>query len=149
MRYGYLCQEHGAIDSLTRADFIFCPMCSEDGIDREARRDWHFIIDSSFEPYWAPSFGQVITSRTHAKDLAKIRSEEQTLRTGIPHNYEVIDTHDDEAAGVNTEHKKAIQEETRRHAVNGAAWSQERFAEIQKVKDEKRAERVGSDLSDD
>lgn len=141
MRYGYTCQEHGSIESVTRADFIFCPMCDEDGIDREARRDWRFIIDTSFEAYWAPSFGQVVKSRTHAKDLAKIASEEQTLRTGIPHDYAVIDTHDDAAAGVNTEHKKEIQAETRRHAVNGAAWSQERFAEIQRQKDAKRAER--------
>ena len=127
MRYGFICQQHGEFETNFRADAAWCPY----GTDmHEAKRDWAFIVDSSFEPYFAPSFGTVVKSRTHAKDLAKIASEEQTLRTGIPHNYEVIDTHDDEAAGVNTEHKKHEMENTRRFAVNGAAWSQERLAEI-------------------
>ena len=106
-----------------------------------AKRVWSFIVDSSFEPYYAPSFGCVVNSRTHAKDLAKIASEEATLRTGIPHNYEVIDTHDDEAAGVDTEHKKHVLDETRKFAVNGAAWSHERLAEINAAKAQVTAER--------
>lgn len=114
---------HGPILSETRSDFIQC--CSQ-----VAKRDWRFRLDTSFEPYFAPSFGQVVRSRTHAKDLAKIASEEATLRTGIPHDYAVIDTHDDAAAGVDTAHKLDVLDETRRHAVNGAAWSKERVAEI-------------------
>src|SRR5271166_6325103 len=137
MRYGYRCAEHGPIDSVVRADFLWCPMCDEDGIARRALRDWRFRADMSFEAYFSPSFGTIVKSRNHAKDLAKIASETQTLRTGIEHSYEVIDTHDDAAAGVDTAHKEHVREETRRFAVNGAAWSTERLNEIQNQKDAK------------
>lgn len=138
MRYGYRCEDHGSIDTDFRADWAWCPY-GEDM--HRAKREWSFIVDSSFEPYFAPSFGTIVKSRTHAKDLAKIASEEATIRTGIPHNYEVIETHDDEAAGVDTEHKKHVLDETRRFAVNGAAWSQERLAEINAAKAQVTADR--------
>jgi len=138
MRYGFICDQHGEFDTNFRADSAWCPF----GDDmHEAKRDWHFIVDSSFEPYYAPSFGTVVKSRTHAKDLAKIASEEATLRLGFEHNFQVVDTHADEAVGVNTEEKKMVQEETRRHAVNGAAWSHERLAEINAQKAKVTAER--------
>ena len=104
MRYGYLCPQHGSIDSDCRSDFIYCPYCHG---CIEAKRDWRFRVDLSFEPYFAPSFGTVVKSRTHAKDLAKIASEEATLRTGVPHDFTVVDTHDDAAVGINTDEKKA------------------------------------------
>lgn len=126
MRYTYICDVCGPYDSDTRADWSDCMKCYGIG-----RRDWGFHVDTSFEPYFAPSFGQVVNSRTHAKDLAKIASEEATLRTGVEAHYEVVDTHDDAAVGINTEEKKAAGEETRRRAVNGAAWSQERVKEIE------------------
>ena len=150
MRYAYTCPTHGTIESTTRFDYIICPVCVEmwdipgwredHGIEK-AKRDWRFRVDTSFEPYFAPSFGQVVKSRTHAKDLAKIASEEATLRTGIPHDYAVIDTHDDAAAGVDTAHKLDVLDETRRHAVNGAAWSKERVAEVEKAKAGRTAKR--------
>ena len=131
MQYGFNCDFHGEITTNFRADFVYCPYGEE---IHEAKRDWGFHLDTSFEPYFAPSFGTVVRSRTHAKDLAKIASEEATHRLGYEHNFEVVDTHDDAAVGIDTEQKKAVMENTRRFAVNGAAWSQERLAEIQAKK---------------
>lgn len=147
MQYGYVCRACGPFTSDFRDDRIICPYCfvPDRGEDisefRWAKRDWGFHLDTSFEAYYAPSFGTVVKSRTHAKDLAKIASEEATIRTGIPHDYAVIDTHDDAAAGVDTDHKLAVLDETRRHAVNGAAWSQERVKEIETAKANRTAER--------
>ena len=138
MKYTYRCDAHGYMDSTVRADFIYCPYCPESD---EAKRQWGFNVDLSFEPYFAPSFGTVVKSRTHAKDLAKIASEEATLRTGVPHDYTVVDTHDDAAVGINTDEKKAEMDNSRRFAVNGAAWSEQRLAEIKADKDRIRAEK--------
>ena len=127
MNYGFICNIHGEITTNFRADFVYCPYGEE---VHEAKREWNFHQDSSFEPYFAPSFGCVVNSRTHAKELAKIASEEATHRLGFEHNFEVVDTHDDEAVGIDTDQKKAVMENSRRFAVNGAAWSKERLAEI-------------------
>lgn len=144
MNYGYICDEHGPITADFRADFVYCP---HGETIHDARRDWTFHLDYSFEPYYAPSFGTVVRSRTHAKDLAKIASEEATHRLGYEHDFQVVDTHDDAAVGVDTEAKKAVMENTRRFAVNGAAWSQERLREIAEAKAKVTAERqsVGSE----
>ena len=143
MRYGYICPQHGSIDSDCRSDFIYCPYCSG---CVEAKRDWRFRVDLSFEPYFAPSFGTVVKSRTHAKDLAKIASEEATVRTGVPHDFAVVDTHDDAAVGINTDEKKAELDNTRRWAVNGARWCAERQAEIKASKQAVDAERAQKKL---
>lgn len=142
VQYTYRCPVHGEFDSISQGDFAECGYFTGNKICRtESRRVWSWHNDKSFEPYFAPSFGTVVTSRQHAKDLAKIASEEQTLRTGVEHNYEVIDTHDDEAAGVDTAHKEAVAEETRRTVVNDAAWNARRLAKIDEEKQRKRAER--------
>jgi hypothetical protein len=135
VRYGYICEQHGPFTLEISGDYNWC-RCG-----REAKRDWRFHLDKSFEPYYAPSFGTVVNSRSHAKDLAKIASEEATLRLGYEHDFQVVDTHDDAAVGIDTEQKKAVMENTRRHAVNGAAWSQERMAEIDRQKAQVTAER--------
>lgn len=138
VQYAYQCGTHGTVTSDARADFIYCPYCPG---CVEAKRDWRFHADFSFEPYFAPSFGTVVKSRSHAKDLAKIASEEATLRTGVPHDFSVIDTHDDAAVGINTDEKKAEMENTRRFAVNGAAWSEQRLKEIADAKAKVTADR--------
>jgi hypothetical protein len=146
MKYAYRCEVHGPIESEYRNDFIYCDFCAEENQLVEAKRQWGFHVDLSFEPYFAPSFGTVVKSRTHAKDLAKIASEEATIRTGVPHDYAVVDTHDDAAVGIDTAEKKAEQENTRRFAVNGAAWSTERLAErdaARKKVDADRAKKKG------
>ena len=139
MKYTYRCESHGSIDATVRADFILCPYCDE---AIQAKRQWGFHVDLSFEPYFAPSFGSVVKSRTHAKDLAKIASEEATLRTGVPHDFTVVDTHDDAAVGINTDEKKAELDNTRRWAVNGAQWCAERQAEIKAAKQAVDAQRA-------
>lgn len=135
MRYGYLCPDCGPIQRSQPRDWVRCE-CGW-----QAKRDWRFHLDYSFEPYYAPSFGTVVKSRTHAKDLAKIASEEATRRLGFDHDYTVVDTHDDEAVGIDTEAKKAEMENTRRWAVNGAAWGEERKKEIDAAKAKVTAER--------
>ncbi|MDA4119765.1 MAG: hypothetical protein OK436_04170, partial [Thaumarchaeota archaeon] len=62
MQYGFTCNIHGSISTNFRADFVYCPYGEE---IHEAKRDWSFHQDSSFEPYFAPSFGCVVNSRTH------------------------------------------------------------------------------------
>jgi hypothetical protein len=152
VRYGYVCPDCGPVTSSERAAEIFCPRCL-DLLDPEshepqsigrAKRDWRFHLDYSFQPYYAPSFGTVVNSRSHAKDLAKVASEEATRRLGYEHDFRVVDTHDDAAVGVDTAEKEAVKENTRRFAVNGAAWSKERLKEIADHKAENTKKRVNA-----
>ena len=138
-KYGYHCLTHGDILTNFPADKIECPYGDD---EHPARRDWRFKVDMPMEPYYSPSFGTVITSRRHAAELAKIKSEEQTARTGIEHHYTLVDTHDDEAVGINKDEKEHWREESRRHAINGATWSKERIDEIQRDKESKAAART-------
>lgn len=140
MKYSYRCEEHGEFLSETRADRDACPFHSPTNL-HFGKRVWGFLANTDFQPYYSPSFGQVINSRQHAKTLAKIQNEEHFARHGVEAHYEVIDTHDDEAVGINTAEKEHVMEETRRHAVNGAAWSEARKEEIQREKDRLRAEK--------
>jgi hypothetical protein len=139
LQYTYRCPRHGEFRDTFRGDSFICD-CGE-----RSRRIWSFRADTDFQPYYSPSFGQVINSRQHAKQLAKIANEEHFARHGVEAHYEVIDTHDDEAVNIDTAEKEYVAEETRRHAVNGAAWSQERFAEIKAEKDRLRAEKESVD----
>jgi len=139
LRYTYRCPVHGEFSDTYHGDSFLCD-CGQ-----KSKRVWSFRMDTDFEPYYSPSFGTVINSRRHAKQLAKIQNEEHWARHGVEAHYEVIDTHDDEAVGINTEEKKMVAEETRRHAVNGAAWSEARFAEIKAEKDRLRAEKESVD----
>ena len=113
-----------------RADSLTCGECG-----LPAKRDWRFHLDFSFEPYFAPSFGCVVNSRSHAKDLTKIASEEQSARLGFDVDLQLVDTHDDAAVGIDTEEKKAEAEKTRAFTVSNAAHQ----AKVLRERDERRA----------
>lgn len=141
-RYEYKCPNHGHFIAYENHDSMACDC----GLT--SKRVWRFHADTDFQPYYSPSFGQVINSRQHAKTLAKIQNEEHFAKWGVEAHYEVIDTHDDAAVGIDTAEKEHVAEETRRHAVNGAAWSEERLNEIQKQKDDLRAEKDSKESVD-
>jgi hypothetical protein len=107
----------------------------------EAQRVWGFNVDIGFQEHYAPAFGTVVKSRSHAETLAKIASEQNFLRTGIESNCQVIDAMDDEAVGITKEEKDHYLADTRRAAVNSAAWNARRARELDAERDRKRAEK--------
>jgi hypothetical protein len=130
MKYGYRCPTCGDFRSAERADAILCGECG-----LPAKRDWRFHLDYSFEPYFAPSFGCVVNSRSHARDLTKIASEEQSARLGFDVDLQLVDTHDDAAVGIDTDEKLHQAEQTRRFVVSDAAFKAKELRE----RDERRA----------
>jgi len=133
MIYSYYCQFCGPLDSVMRGDWIICEGCKA-----KAKRDWRFRADT-FPEHFAPAFGRTISSRRQAKELAKAASAEAYLRTGLEADYQVVDAHDDAAVGIDKAEKEAAGEETRRRAVNGAAWNAKRLATLESERQAKRA----------
>lgn len=146
MRYTYRCPEHGEFTSETRADRDCCPV--EERHLHFGKRIWSFRADTDFQPYYSPSFGQVINSRQHAKTLAKIQNEEHFAKWGVEAHYEVVETHDDAAFNLDTEEKKHYGEETERRKVNSKEWVAKRDAELQAERDKKRAEKDAKESVD-
>lgn len=87
--YEYRCRDCGAVrDSQSNQDVRPCA-CG--GI---SRRVFHANIKSSFIPHFNHAVGAHVSSDREFNDLLKIRSEENTLRTGTEHNYTRIDPGD-------------------------------------------------------
>lgn len=93
--YEYICENHGAFDSMTRGDTSGCPQC---GVT--SRRRWSWRNGSVLHEHYNPAFGQMVRSRAHASELAKKASDEQSARLGMTVDYQLTDIHDHEAAGI-------------------------------------------------
>lgn len=93
--YAYKCPTHGDFDLLTRADSSLCPDCGD-----PSRRVFSWRNASVLHEHYNPAFGQVISSRSQAAELAKKASDDQSERLGMSVNYELTDIHDHEAAGI-------------------------------------------------
>lgn len=95
--FEYRCPAHGPFDSTTRADRIHCDCGAL------AKRVFGWNNASVLQSHLNPAFGCEISSRSQAKELAKIASEDQSRRLGMDVNYELTDIHDHEAAGISRE----------------------------------------------
>ena len=93
--YGYRCQICGDMESQRRADSIICPYCH--GV---AKRLFQWTNASVLQSHYNPAFGQVISSRKQAAELAKKASDDQSQRLGMTVDYQLTDIHDHEAAGI-------------------------------------------------
>jgi putative FmdB family regulatory protein len=98
--YAYKCRNCSTVESQRRADWITCPEC---GVP--ARRLFMWNNASVLMDHYNPAFGQVISSRRQAAELAKRASEDQSKRLGMTVNYELTDIHDHEAAGITKDEK--------------------------------------------
>jgi hypothetical protein len=98
--FAYWCQLDGEIHSQRRGDDIVCPSCT-----RVAKRMWTWTNGSVLHDHYNPAFGQVISSRRQAAELAKKASDDQSERLGMTVDYQLTDIHDHEAAGVTTDEK--------------------------------------------
>lgn len=95
MQYSYYCQECGTeFTSPWHGDRAFCPM------EHLAHRIWRFGTSFPDQDHFNISAGRHITSRHALSEHAKRESERATLRTGIPHDFQVVDHFDREALHV-------------------------------------------------
>lgn len=86
--YGYRCRDCGAERvSLSREDI---QSCSCGGV---SKRDYSTIQlgSSSFKPHFNHAVGAFVSNSRQFDDLLKLRSEQNSLRTGTDHNYTRID----------------------------------------------------------
>lgn len=90
--YLYYCSTHGEVQSQTRGDWLYCPMCMEDGNPlHKANRRWRWNTQAIFQEHYNPAFGAVLHSRGEARELARQASDEQSERLGMTVNYQVHD----------------------------------------------------------
>lgn len=106
--YAYRCPNCSTVESQTRGDWITCPEC---GVP--ARRLFMWNNASVLMDHYNPAFGQVISSRRQAAELAKKASEDQSKRLGMTVDYQLTDIHDHEAAGITRDEKKEQAEQTK------------------------------------
>lgn len=106
--YAYRCPNCGEFDSQRRADWLTCPACKTPGRRRFAWNNASVLMD-----HYNPAFGQIISSRRQAAELAKKASEDQSKRLGMTVDYQLTDIHDHEAAGITRDEKKEQAEQTK------------------------------------
>lgn len=58
------------------------------------KRVFSFSAPEMFEPHWNASVGKYVTSKSELKSELARASEAATARTGVEHNFSLIDTHD-------------------------------------------------------
>lgn len=94
--YQYRCPTHGDFDLFNqRGDTEACPDCGD-----HSRRIFTWKNASVLHEHYNPAFGQVVSSRKQAAELAKAASDRQSEQLGMTVNYELTDIHDHEAAGI-------------------------------------------------
>lgn len=62
------------------------------------KRVFSFSAPDMFEPHWNASVGKYVTSKSELKSELARASEAATARTGVEHNFSLIDTHDADPA---------------------------------------------------
>ena len=98
--FEYVCPDCGPFDSMVRADKALC------GCGKMARRRFSWNNQTVLQEHYNPAFGQMVSSRAQAAELAKKASQEQSERLGMTVDYELTDLHDHEAAGITKDEMK-------------------------------------------
>lgn len=75
-----------------------CPVCGS-----RLQRKVSFSFHRSMPAHYNAAVGQFVGGKHDFRDALKRKSEEQTLRTGIEHNYEPVDLKDKDACGATDE----------------------------------------------
>lgn len=94
------CQAHA--ESFTRADRItaHCQSCDS---EQEFRRVFSISTQAVMQEHWNATVNKPISSHRQFVDELKRAAEVASLRTGMEHKYETIDSRDKEALGVTDE----------------------------------------------
>lgn len=74
-----------------------CPHCHSDG---PHRRRYSIHVHRPMQEHWNRTTGQPVSSMKQFGEQLKIKSHEQTLRTGVEAKYVPLDMSDREACGV-------------------------------------------------
>src|SRR5579872_2874780 len=84
--YQYKCRSCGVtFVSMSRADIPPCPVCG-----KKATRDYVFQARSSMPEHFNHSIGGYVNNERDLRDALKRRSEEESERVGVDHNYEYV-----------------------------------------------------------
>lgn len=62
-----------------------------------------FSVPRTFQPHWNSAVGQWVTSQNHFEELLKIKSESNSIQSGIEHNYVPVEWGDAAAFGATDE----------------------------------------------
>lgn len=89
-QYNYRCNGCNRLfASETRADATRCPDCQ--GM---APRKFTFNVSMSMKEHWNTAVGSYVSNSRELDDQFKRKSEEQSVRTGIEHEYVRVDQAD-------------------------------------------------------
>jgi predicted nucleic acid-binding Zn-ribbon protein len=85
--YNYRCAKCGRLFATeTRADKSTCPDCKG-----QAVRRYNFYTAVSMKEHWNQAVGQYVSNRSEMTDALKRQSEEASVRTGIDHEFELVE----------------------------------------------------------
>jgi DNA-directed RNA polymerase subunit RPC12/RpoP len=88
--YSYTCgQCKRLFNTEDRSDGTICPYCKG-----QAVRKFTFYTASGMKEHWNNAVGQYVSNRQEMSDALKRQSEEASVRTGIDHQYEMVEPAD-------------------------------------------------------
>lgn len=93
-----------------RADATTCPECQGPAI-----RNFSFSIQSGMKEHWNNAVGQYVSNRQDMGDALKRQSEEMSIRTGITHDYQMVEPADMRDAGAHGVDEGNLEVTRKRH----------------------------------
>lgn len=88
--YQYRCDQCKQLFATeTRADAETCPLCLGTAV-----RKFSFNVQGGIKEHWNAAVGQYVNNRAEMSDALKRQSEEASVRTGIDHDYVMVDPAD-------------------------------------------------------
>ncbi len=97
MRYTYRCPTHGAFDSDSRGDELWCPKCHT-----RSQRKWSFTVSAPFTAHLNPTTGTIINTPSQFKSELQ-QANDINEAAGRPSHLEPVDLRDKAALGVTSE----------------------------------------------
>jgi putative FmdB family regulatory protein len=88
--YSYRCDScRRLFNTEHRGDSTICPDCGGPSV-----RKFSFTTSNSMREHWNTAVGQYVSSRSDMTEALKRQSEEASIRTGIDHQFEMVERAD-------------------------------------------------------
>jgi hypothetical protein len=109
--YSYRCDSCKRLFSTEhRGDSTTCPGCK-----RPAVRNWSFTTSSSLKEHYNNAVGQYVSNRHEMSEALKRQGDEMSARTGLHHEYEMVDPGDMADPSAHGVSEDGLEESRKRH----------------------------------
>ena len=109
-QYNYKCLQCNRLFATdTRADGTICPYCQG-----QAPRKFTFYTSAGMKEHFNNAVGEYVSNRQQMSDALKRQSEEMSVRTGIDHDYQLVEPADMRDASAHGVSEDGLEETHRR-----------------------------------